>query len=103
MPGSNRIQFGIGRLMVFTTLVAFSMAISIRFHSPTVAQGIFAAYLVFVAGWAVVRGPSIFAGLVDVNNKLRQLKVRRAELERELQQIRHTHECKESFDNSSDS
>ena len=45
MTKSNPIQFGIGRLMVVTTLVAFCMAISIRFDSPTVAQGFFAVYL----------------------------------------------------------
>lgn len=88
--------------MVVTTLVAFCMAISIRFHSPTVAQGIFAVYLMFVAGWAVVRGPRIFADLVEVNNKLRQVKVQRAELERELNQRRRAHESKESLDSSSE-
>jgi len=102
MTKNNHVQFGIGRLMVLTSVVAFSMAISIRFHSPTVAQGIFAVYLMFVAGWAVVRGPSILAGLVDVNNKLRQVKVQRAELERELRQRRRAHETKESLDSSSE-
>ena len=102
MTKCNRIQFGIGRLMVVTTLVAFCMAISIRFHSPTVAQGIFAVYLMFVAGWADVRGPSIFAGLVEVNDKLRQVKVQREELEREIHQRRRAHEAQESLDSSSE-
>ncbi len=102
MTKSNRIQFGIGRLMVVTTLVAFCMAISIRFDSPTVAQGIFAVYLMFVAGWVVVRGPSVFASLVEVNNKLRQIRGRRIELEQELHQRRRAHESKESPDGSSE-
>lgn len=102
MTTSNRIQFGIGRLMVLTTLVAVCMAISVRFHSPTVAQGIFAVYLIFVAGWAVVRGPTLFADLVVVNKKLRQVKAQRAELERELHQRRRAHYSKESIDSSSE-
>lgn len=102
MTKSNRIQFGIGRLMVVTTLVAFCMAISIRFDSPTVAQGIFAVYLMFVAGWVVVRGPSVFASLVEVNNKLRQIRGRRVELEQELHQRRRAHESKESPDGSNE-
>ena len=102
MPQGNRIQFGIARLMVLTTLVAFCMAIAVRLNSPTIAQGIFAVYLMFVAGWAVVRGPSVFANLVDVNNKLRQIRGRRVELEQELRQRRRVYESKESADGSSE-
>ena len=102
MTKSNRIQFGIGRLMVVTTLVAFCMAISIRFHSPTVAQGFLAVYLMFVARWAVVRGPTLFASLVYVNKKLRQIRGRRVELEQELHQRWRAHECKVSPDSSSE-
>jgi hypothetical protein len=80
-----RGQFGIGRLMVLTTVVAVIMTIAVRINAPQVAQGLLVGYLLFFAFWAVIRGPSIYADLTDINKRRRQIKQRRSDLERELE------------------
>lgn len=77
-------KFGIGRLMVLTSVVAIAMTISIRFHAPVLSQGLFAIYLITLAGWVVIRGPTVIADLREVNVKRRKLQERRLELEREF-------------------
>ncbi len=84
MTESVGFKFGIGRLMVLTSVVAIAMTISIRFHAPILSQGLFAIYLVSLAGWAVVRGPAVVADLREIKVKRRKIQERRLELESEL-------------------
>ena len=84
MSESVGFKFGIGRLMVLTSVVAIAMTISIRFHASILSQGLFAVYLVTLAGWAVIRGPTVVADLKEINSKRRKLQERRLELERDL-------------------
>ena len=84
MTHSDRFQFGIGRLMVLTSIVALVMTVSIRISAPIIAQALFACYAIFMAGWAVMRGPKIVAELIEVNGKRKQVAQRREELMREF-------------------
>ena len=92
---SARFQFGIGRLMVLTSVVAIAMTIAVRINAPRLVQGLFAVYLVSLAGWTVMRGPTVVSGLRSIHFKRRELQERRAELERQLRQ-------RKSVDNPSD-
>lgn len=74
--------------MLLTSVVAVIMTIAIRINAPKIAQGLFAGYLVFFGFWIVIRGPRVFAELMDVNARRRQLKQRRTDMERELIQLR---------------
>ena len=56
-----QFQFGIGRLMALTAAVAVVMAVSVKLDVPQFAQWCFAGYLVFFVGWAVMRGPNMYA------------------------------------------
>jgi hypothetical protein len=94
----TRMQFGIGRLMVLTATVAVIMTIAVRINAPKIAQGLLVGYLFFIAIWAVVRGPGVVSGLADVNQRRRQLKRRRIDLEREMQQRIHCRESKPTED-----
>ncbi len=79
-----RGQFGIGRLMVLTAVVAVIMTIAVRLNAPKIMQGLLVGYLFFFAIWAVIRGPSVYADLVDVSAKRRRILRKRRDLEREL-------------------
>ena len=84
MIKNDRFQYGIGRLIVLTSVVAIAMTISVRINVPRLTQGLFAVYLALLAGWAVMRGPTVVSGLMAVNVKRRKLLEHRAKLEREL-------------------
>ena len=70
--------------MVLTSVVAIAMTIAIRIDAPRLMQAFFAIYLVLLAGWTVMRGPTVVSGLITINAKRRNLLERRAELERQL-------------------
>jgi len=81
MAKTSHFQFGIGRLIILTSAVAVVMAVSIRLDVPRLAQWVFAGYLAFFVGWAVMRGPNMYAKLRDARAKRRMLKQRRGELD----------------------
>ena len=65
MPQEDRYQFGVRRLLVLTTAVAFVLAIVLQFGGTTydqglqaVVQGTLAVYLLTVISWAILRGPT---------------------------------------------
>jgi hypothetical protein len=88
MAKTSQFQFGIGRLIILTSAVAVVMAVSIRLDVPQVAQWMFAGYLAFFVGWAVMRGPDMYANLCVAREKRRKLKQHRSELESEAAKLR---------------
>ena len=98
MVKTSQFQFGIGRLIVLTSAVAVVMAISVRLDAPQFAQWVFAGYLVFFVGWVVMRGPNMYAKLVEARGQRRQLKRRRSELETEAAELRRCNEIVKPVD-----
>ncbi len=97
----NQFQFGIGRLLVLTTVVAIVIAISSRLNGSRLIQGLIVIYLVFFFGWIVMRGPNVIAGLVGFYKKRHRLKSRRKELETEITLIRRSADLSRSHNESS--
>ena len=95
-----RLQFGTRRLIALTSAVAVVMAMSIRIDAPALTQVVLAAYFMFFVGWAVMRGPSVYANLVEVGSLRRKLKDRRCELESEALELRRISEIAKSADDS---
>jgi hypothetical protein len=99
MAKDSHFQFGIGRLIILTSAVAVVMAVSIRLDAPQFAQWCFAGYLAFFVGWAVMRGPEMYAKLCVAREKRRKLKQRRGELESEAAELRQTSKIAQSSEN----
>jgi len=95
-----RYQFSIRRLLILTSVVAVVMAVSIRLGASQVMQGLFAAYFVFLAGWAVMRGPNVYANLVAARRRRSKLKERRLALESQALDRGRTGEIAKAGDDS---
>ncbi len=90
MAKTLHVQFGIGRLIILTSAVAVVMAVAIRLDVPQFAQWIFAGYLVFFVVWAVMRGPDMYAKILDARDRRRMLKQGRGDLESEAAELRRS-------------
>ena len=99
MAKTSHFQFGIGRLITLTSAVAVVMAVSIKLDVPQFAQWMLAGYLAFFVGWAVMRGPDMYAKLRDARERRRKLKQRRRELESEAAELRRTNKRAEPSEN----
>ncbi|HUG67591.1 MAG TPA: hypothetical protein VMM76_07560 [Pirellulaceae bacterium] len=88
MAKNIQFQFGIRRLIILTSAVAVVMAVSVRLDAPQVAQWAFAAYLALFVGWAVMRGPNMYAKFIEARARRHQLMQRRSELESEAAELR---------------
>jgi hypothetical protein len=88
MAKNSHFQFGIGRLIILMSAVAVVMAITVRLDAPQVAQWVFAGYLAFFVGWAVMSGPNMYAKLAEAREQRRMLQQRRSELESETAELR---------------
>ncbi|MCA9146866.1 MAG: hypothetical protein H6821_05650 [Planctomycetaceae bacterium] len=88
MAKTSQFQFGISRLIILTSAVAVVMAVSIRLNVPQFAQWMLAGYLAFFVGWAVMRGPNMYAKLCVAREKRQVLKQHRSELESEAAKLR---------------
>lgn len=100
MVKNTQFQFGIRRLIILTSAVAVVMAVSVRLDAPQVAQWAFASYLAFFVGWAVMRGPNMYADFVETRARRRQLMQRRSELESEAAELRRASELAKSVEES---
>ncbi|MEO8495930.1 MAG: hypothetical protein ABI614_12720 [Planctomycetota bacterium] len=96
MAKTTHFQFGIGRLIVLTSAVAVVMAVSIRIDAPQFAQWVFAAYFAMLVGWAVMRGPSVYAKIIEARSRRREVQQRRNELESEASELRKNGKIAES-------
>ncbi len=98
MAKSSHFQFGIGRLIILTSAVAVVMAVSIRIDAPQFAQWVFAAYLLMFVGWAVMRGPSVYANVAEARDRNHKLMDRRSELDAEASELRKLSRVAETAD-----
>ena len=89
-----RFQFGIFRMIVLTTATALVLAVSIRIDAHRITQGIAGAYLLAVVYWLIMRGPIVFGRLADTYKRRGSIRVRRLELEREIQLKRQAYESR---------
>ena len=87
-----QFQFGTGRLIALTTVVAVIMAITMRLNAPHVAQIVLGAYFTFFASWIVMRGPSIYANWFELRKRRQEIKDRRRKLEGEASELRRTND-----------
>jgi hypothetical protein len=86
-------------MLVATTVVAIALgavvALDVPFSHPVV-RSFLAVYLVFFGVWAAFRGPRVLLDLSDVAQRRRQLRDKRAALEREVRAIRESRSASES-------
>ena len=98
----SHFQFGIGRLIILTSTVAVVMAVSVQLDAPQFARWVFAGYFAFFIGWAVMRGPNIYAKMVEARDRRHKLKQRRSELESEAAELRRTSKIAKPVDDATD-
>jgi hypothetical protein len=88
-----QLQFSVAALLAVTTFVAVALgvvvALEIPFSNPVV-QGFLAAYLMFFGIWTIIRGPRVWQELDDLARRRRELRDKRAAIERELRQIKES-------------
>jgi len=80
-------------MLAVTTVVAFALGVVVALEIPfsnAVVQGCLAAYLVFFGVWAIIRGPHVWMELDDLSRRRRELREKRAAIERELRAIRES-------------
>jgi hypothetical protein len=91
MAARPQLQFSVAALLVTTTVLAVVLAgvaaLNIPFSNPVV-RGFLGGYFVFVAVWAVIRGPRVFSNFRDLSRRRRQLHDERAALVCELREIK---------------
>ena len=97
-PG--RFQFGIRRLFVLTFAVAVVVMISKSVFLPRFAQGLIAIYLLCLVGWAVMRGPTVYADLLELHRLRCKIKERRHKLEGEALKMKRLSRGAKSVDDS---
>jgi hypothetical protein len=98
MAKQSYFQFGIGRLMILTSAIAVVMAISIRIDAPQIAQWAFTVSLALMVAWMVMRGPGVYAKIIEARNRRRKGEQRRNELEAEATELRRNGEIADSGD-----
>jgi hypothetical protein len=79
-PDGERFQFGLRSMFVLTAACAVILGLTSMLDAPVVFRVVAAAYFILLAGYAVLRLPSIL-------RRIRWAVARRKELQQERQQI----------------
>jgi len=77
----ERFQFGLGRILVLTTVSAVAAAIAASMEAPLVFQAIVAGYLILMATYIVLRLPAACRGIMRRTPQWERLRRRRSDLE----------------------